>query len=81
MTRDPLRADLVRRGVSRFTLVAGLVATAGLVLSRTLVIPDGAPLHEWAGLAQRLTILLVLFPARIVLSYRLLQVTRAAAAS
>jgi hypothetical protein len=35
--------------------------------------PDDAPLHEWAGLAQRIVILAVLFPARIVLSLRLLR--------
>jgi len=36
--------------------------------------PSEAPLHDWAGLAQRLLILVVLFPCRIVLSLRLLQV-------
>ena len=39
-----------------------------------LVIPDGAPLHEWAGLAQRVIVLGLLFPARLALSYRLLRV-------
>lgn len=42
--------------------------------SCVLVMPDDAPLHDWAGLAQRLLILVVLFPCRIVLSLRLLQV-------
>ena len=39
-----------------------------------LVIPDDAPLHEWAGLAQRVIVLGLLFPARLALSYRLLRV-------
>jgi hypothetical protein len=38
------------------------------------VIPDDAPLHDWAGLAQRLIVLVLLFPARIVLAVRLLRV-------
>jgi hypothetical protein len=37
-------------------------------------IPDDAPLHDWAGLAQRAVILVVLFPARIVLALRLSKV-------
>jgi hypothetical protein len=36
---------------------------------------DGAPLHDWVGLAQRLLILVILFPCRIVLAIRLLHVT------
>jgi hypothetical protein len=42
---------------------------------RVLVVPDGAPLHDWVGLAQRLLILVILFPCRIVLAIRLLHVT------
>ena len=38
-----------------------------------LVIPDDAPLHDWAGLAQRLVVLGMLFPARLALSQRLLR--------
>ena len=36
--------------------------------------PDGAPLHDWAGLGQRAIILLALFPARVALSIRLLKI-------
>ena len=36
-----------------------------------LVIPDDAPLHDWAGLAQRIVVLVFLFPARIALGIRL----------
>ena len=42
----------------------------------SLVIPDDAPLHDWAGLGQRAIILLALFPARIALSIRLLKTGR-----
>jgi hypothetical protein len=44
-----------------------------------LVIPDDAPLHEWAGLAQRVIVLGLLFPARLALSYRLLRTAALAA--
>ena len=40
-----------------------------------LVIPDDAPLHDWAGLAQRFIVLVLLFPARIALAIRLLRVS------
>jgi hypothetical protein len=56
--------------------VAGAVSVVGFVVMGAIVMPDDAPLHEWAGLAQRLLILVVLFPSRIVLSLRLLQVAR-----
>ena len=52
----------------------GWSALAGFFLLGALAMPDDAPLHEWAGLAQRVVILAVLFPARIVLSVRLLRI-------
>ncbi len=36
------------------------------------LIPDEAPLHDWAGLGQRILVVGLLFPARIVLSHRLI---------
>jgi hypothetical protein len=57
-----------------YTLVAGMVALMGFAVGGALVAPDAAPLHGWAGLYQRLIILAVVFPCRIVLSVRLLQV-------
>lgn len=62
------------RGLATYTLGAGIVAQAGFVVMGVLVMPDDAPLHDWAGLGQRLLILVVLFPCRIVLSVRLLRV-------
>ena len=65
------------RGLSAYTLVAGVIAVAGFVAFGRLVIPDDAPWHAYAGLAQRGLILLVLFPCRTILGWRLLRVARA----
>ena len=54
--------------------VAGILMLISNPVMGILVIPDGAPLHEWAGLAQRVIVLGLLFPARLALSYRLLRV-------
>jgi hypothetical membrane protein len=62
------------RNIARYPLVAGVVSLVGFFAMGALVMPDGAPLHEWAGLAQRALIVLVLFPCRVVLSHRLLRV-------
>jgi len=50
------------------------VALVGFVANGALVIPESAPLHDWAGLSQRILILAVLFPCRITLALRLRQV-------
>jgi hypothetical membrane protein len=62
------------RNIATYTLVAGIVALVGFAVGGALVAPDAASLHDWAGLYQRLIILAVVFPCRIVLSLRLLQV-------
>jgi Protein of unknown function (DUF998) len=64
------------RNIATYTLVAGIVASVGFVLGAAFVVRDGAPLHEWWGLYQRLLLLAVIFPCRLVLSLRLLQVAR-----
>jgi hypothetical membrane protein len=64
------------RSLAMYVLVSGVLSQAGFVLMGVLVMPDDAPLHDWAGLAQRALILIVLFPARIALSIRLLHVAR-----
>jgi hypothetical membrane protein len=63
------------RGLATYTLIAGIVALVGFAIGGTLVVPDDAPLHDWLGLYQRLVLLTVIFPCRIVLSMNLLQVT------
>jgi hypothetical membrane protein len=69
-----LRRDPRWRSLATSTLAAGLAVVAGGVVMNVLVIPDGAALHDFAGLAQRLIILVVLFPCRVALSWRLLRV-------
>lgn len=64
------------RSLAAYTLGAGVLALIGFVAMPVLVIPDDAPLHDWAGLIQRALILLVVFPCRIALSYRLLRNVR-----
>jgi hypothetical membrane protein len=63
------------RSLATYSLAAGIVAVVGFLVAAGLVIPDDAPLHDWAGLYQRVLILAVLFPCRIVLSIRLLRVS------
>lgn len=63
------------RTIARWVLAAGVLAALSFPLMGALVIPDDAPLHDWAGLAQRLIVLAFLFPARIALALRLLRVS------
>jgi hypothetical protein len=69
MRRDPAWASL-----AGYTLVSGLVLVALDIMTVALVFPDDGLLHQWAGLIQRITILAVLFPCRVVLAVRLLTV-------
>ncbi len=72
-----LRHDERWRGLAGYALGAGIAIVACFPVMSLLVIPDGAPLNDLAGLAQRVIVLLVLFPCRIVLSIRLLRVAHA----
>jgi hypothetical membrane protein len=67
-------ADPRWRSISGWVLAAGVLAAVSFPLMGALVIPDDAPLHDWAGLAQRLIVVVVLFPARVALALRLLRV-------
>jgi hypothetical membrane protein len=69
-----LAADPRWRSLAGYVLVAGVAAVGMFVVNGVLVIPDDAPLHKWAGLVQRVVLLVVLFPCTIVLSLRLLRV-------
>ena len=62
------------RGLAMPVRVAGILMLVSNPVMGILVIPDDAPLHEWAGLAQRVIVLGLLFPARLALSYRLRRV-------
>ena len=63
------------RNLSTYTFAAGAAVLTGFIIMRVLVVPDDAPLHDWAGLAQRLLIIVILFPCWIVLAIRLLHIT------
>jgi hypothetical protein len=71
-----MRHDPSWRGLAPYTLGSGLVLLALAVVGRVFVQPDAAPLHEWAGLYQRIMVVAVLFPCRIALGVRLLSITR-----
>ena len=60
-------------GLSGYTAVAGAVAIIGFFVMGALVMPDDAPLHDYAGLGQRILVVLVVFPCRIALAVRMLQ--------
>jgi hypothetical membrane protein len=66
-------ADPAWRGLAGWTVAAGVLCVVAFVIIGRFAIPDDAPLHDWAGLLQR-SVLLVLFPMRIALSWRLLRV-------
>ena len=69
-----LARDSRWRGIAMYTLIAGIAALVGFAIGGTLVVPDATPLHDWLGLYQRLVVLAVIFPCRVVLSLRLLQI-------
>jgi hypothetical protein len=68
-------ADPRWRNIAGWMLAAGVLGALSFPLMGALVIPDDAPLHDWAGLAQRFVVLVLLFPARIALAIRLLRVS------
>jgi len=68
-----LRRDPGWSGLSGYAAVAGGTAVIGFFAMGALVMPDDAPLHDYAGLGQRMLILLVVFPCRITLAVRMLR--------
>jgi hypothetical protein len=60
-------------GLAGYVAVAGGVAVIGFLVMGAVVIPDDAPLHDYAGLGQRLLILVVVFPCRVTLATRMLR--------
>ena len=69
-----MRRDPAWHSLARYTLVSALVLVALDFVTLAFVFPDDGPLHDWAGLIQRITILAVLFPCRIILATRLLTI-------
>lgn len=68
-------ADPRWRRLAGWVLAAGVLAAVSFPFMGALVIPDDAPLHDWAGLAQRTIVLVFVFPARIALAIRLLRIS------
>lgn len=68
-----LAADPGWRDLAGYALATGVTGIALFVAMGAFVVPDDAPLHAWAGLAQRI-VLLVLFPCTVVLALRLRRV-------
>ena len=56
------------RRLSWYALAAGSLGLVCFVGFGLLVVPDDGPLHPWAGLAQRLLILVLIFPCRITIA-------------
>lgn len=65
------------RSLAGWVMTAGVLAALSFPFMGAMVIPDDAPFHEWAGLAQRIVVLAFLFPARVALAVRLLQIAGA----
>jgi len=57
--------------LATYTAICGVLALFGFVVMVRLVMPDGAPLHAFAGLIQRVIILLLTFPCLVALAVRL----------
>jgi hypothetical protein len=70
LAKDPRWTSL-----ATYTAAAGVAAVVGFVLMGAVVMPDGAPLHEYAGLCQRALVVLVVFPCRVVLAVRMLRLS------
>jgi hypothetical protein len=68
-----LRGDPRWHGLATYALVTGIALLVLFVVLAVLARPAGAPLHDWRGLIQRLT-LLVWLPCIVVLALRLWRV-------
>jgi hypothetical membrane protein len=71
VARDP-----AWRSLRAFLVAVAVALVVGNVLMGSLVFPDDAALHEWAGLGQRILVVGLIFPARIALSSRLIRTGR-----
>jgi hypothetical protein len=68
-----LRKDARWSGLATYTFTSGVVAVIAFFVMGALVVPDDAPLHEYAGIGQR-TVVCVVLACRAVLALRLLRV-------
>jgi hypothetical membrane protein len=61
------------RGLAVYIRLVGLALIVGNVVMARFLIPDDAPLHDWADLGQRILVVGLLFPARIILAHRMIR--------
>ena len=66
-----LAKDPQFRTLATYTLICGTLAFLGFILLGRFAIPDEAPLHDYAGLAQRVVLLLITFPCLVAMAVRL----------
>ncbi|MFC9834450.1 DUF998 domain-containing protein [Rhodococcus sp. NPDC127530] len=64
-------ADPRWRGLARYVGVAGVLGLGCFVMLGRFAMPEGAPLHDVAGLLQRGTLLILTFPALVTMALRL----------
>jgi hypothetical protein len=69
-----LRKDARWSGLATYTFASGVVGVIAFFVMGALVVPDDAPLHEYAGIGQRAVVVVVL-ACRAALAVRLLRVT------
>lgn len=65
-----MRADLQWRDLSTYAMLTGIAVLVLFVIVGLFGVDDGAPLHPWAGLVQRV-ICAIWFACLIVLAFRL----------
>jgi hypothetical membrane protein len=70
-----MKADPLWRDLAAYVFATGVVMLALFVVVGGFAVEEGAPLHRWAGLLQRLLVL-VWFSCLIVMARRMLQVAR-----
>ena len=66
-----MAVDEAWRYLAAYTLAAGSLAVAAFVMLGGFVMPDGAPLHAYAGLLQRATLMVITFPCLVACALRL----------
>ena len=59
------------RSLTAYAVVCGTAALVGFVVMARFAMPDDAPLHDVAGVIQRVVLLVVTFPCLIALALRL----------
>ena len=64
------------RSLAVYAAICGALALVGFVVMARFAMPDGTPLHDVAGLIQRVVIMVVTFPCLIALALRLRSKTR-----